>query len=151
MPSPPTSRVYVYRVFWDFGVFPRPTHYNQLEVKKGQHVKVFETTASGWAAAVALDESGSTIGDVGWLPVSYLKLIEMDPVSNVPLMEVRQGRSREEEEQALMDMAILQRRKFQQQVRKLFGRTREEEEQARMDMAIIQRRKLKLNETIVWF
>ena len=97
--------------------------------------------------------------------------IEMDPASNAPLMEVRQGRSREEEEQALMDMAILQRRKFQQQVRKffrgadgqalmdrailqrrqLFGRTREEEEQARMDMAIIQRRKLKLDETIVWF
>ena len=106
-----------------------------MEVKKGQHVKVFETTASGWAAAVALDESGSTIGDVGWLPVSYLKLIEMDPVSNVPLMEVRQGRSREEEEQALMDMAILQRRKFQQQVRKFF---RGADGQALMGMAILQ-------------
>ena len=42
-----TSRVYVYRVICDFSIVPRPTHFNLLEVKKGQHVKVFETTASG--------------------------------------------------------------------------------------------------------
>ena len=79
---------------------------------------------------------------------------ETDPVSNAPLMEVRQWRTREEEEQARMDTAILHRRKFQLKVRQALmrmailqwrkfklevrqWRTREEEEEARMDMAII--------------
>ena len=69
MPAPPEK--FIYSVVYDY--IPQHEQFNELGVTQGETVQTFEESPSGWAAAVKLHPDGSPKGDLGWLPLSFLK------------------------------------------------------------------------------